>query len=252
MAATSSPAGSSASTTSASSIAVRRCRPADRWSRRTAPPGWRSTARTCSRSRSSCPMRIPVYEEHAFKFLQNFMWIAYAMDRIGDHRRRDVGRGGRLLLRRAAPARRVGPAPQGPVDGRPAAALCLHHLRAEQARVRTRGSWSSSSCSASGTRRSSAGGPDRHRIYRARRPAPAVDADQGAAGAGPRLPAGRERVPQPVRHQVTVEGRTRSTRSSSTPAGRRTRCRTCRRNRIPACSAATRTGAGRSGCRSTG
>jgi len=27
----------------------------------------------------------PVYEEHAFKFLQNFMWIAYAMDRIGDH-----------------------------------------------------------------------------------------------------------------------------------------------------------------------
>ena len=26
----------------------------------------------------------PVYEEHAFKFLQHFMWIAYAMDRVGD------------------------------------------------------------------------------------------------------------------------------------------------------------------------
>jgi hypothetical protein len=27
----------------------------------------------------------PRYEEDAFKFLQHFMWIAYAMDRIGDH-----------------------------------------------------------------------------------------------------------------------------------------------------------------------
>jgi hypothetical protein len=27
----------------------------------------------------------PMYEEHAFKFVQHFMWIAYAMDRIGEH-----------------------------------------------------------------------------------------------------------------------------------------------------------------------
>ena len=27
----------------------------------------------------------PQYEEYAFNFLQHFMWIAYAMDRIGDH-----------------------------------------------------------------------------------------------------------------------------------------------------------------------
>ena len=27
----------------------------------------------------------PKYEDEAFKFLQHFMWIAYAMDRIGDH-----------------------------------------------------------------------------------------------------------------------------------------------------------------------
>ncbi|WP_204737999.1 MGH1-like glycoside hydrolase domain-containing protein [Gluconacetobacter azotocaptans] len=27
----------------------------------------------------------PIYEETAFKFLQNFMWISYAMDRIGEH-----------------------------------------------------------------------------------------------------------------------------------------------------------------------
>jgi hypothetical protein len=28
----------------------------------------------------------PIYEEVAFKFAQHFMWIAYAMDRIGEHR----------------------------------------------------------------------------------------------------------------------------------------------------------------------
>ncbi|MCC7486647.1 MAG: glucosidase [Burkholderiales bacterium] len=27
----------------------------------------------------------PQYEEHAFRFLQHFIWIAYAMDRIGEH-----------------------------------------------------------------------------------------------------------------------------------------------------------------------
>jgi len=27
----------------------------------------------------------PQYEEHAFRFLQHFLWIAYAMDRIGEH-----------------------------------------------------------------------------------------------------------------------------------------------------------------------
>jgi hypothetical protein len=27
----------------------------------------------------------PIYEESAFKFLQHFMWISYAMDRIGEH-----------------------------------------------------------------------------------------------------------------------------------------------------------------------
>ena len=52
-AATCSRAASWASTTSASSIAARRCRPAATSSRPTARPGWRSTPRTCSTSRSS-------------------------------------------------------------------------------------------------------------------------------------------------------------------------------------------------------
>ena len=51
--ATSSRAASWASTTSASSTAARRCRPAAIWNRPTAPPGWPSSARTCSKSPSS-------------------------------------------------------------------------------------------------------------------------------------------------------------------------------------------------------
>ena len=48
-AATCSPAAFWVSTTSASSTAAPSSPPAARWSRRTAPPGWRSTARTCWR-----------------------------------------------------------------------------------------------------------------------------------------------------------------------------------------------------------
>ena len=85
-----------------------RCRPAATWSRRTAPPGWRSTARTCWRSPSILRRHDPIYEEIAFKFVEHFIWIADAMDRLGEHQDEHVGRGGRLLLRRAAAARRPG------------------------------------------------------------------------------------------------------------------------------------------------
>ncbi len=63
-AATSSRAASSGSTTSASSTAARRCRPAATSSRPTAPPGWRSSARTCSRSPSSSRSREPAVRRH--------------------------------------------------------------------------------------------------------------------------------------------------------------------------------------------
>jgi hypothetical protein len=62
-----------------------RCPPAGTSSRPTAPPGWPSTARTCWRWPSILADHDPVYEEIAFKFLEHFIWIAYAMDRIGEH-----------------------------------------------------------------------------------------------------------------------------------------------------------------------
>ena len=58
---------------------------------------------------------------------------AFPVDRLVDdapgRRHRHVGRGGRLLLRRAAAAQRPGPAAQGAVDGRSAAALRGHDFR---------------------------------------------------------------------------------------------------------------------------
>ena len=104
--ATSSRAASSAWTTSASSTAARRCPPAATSTRPTAPRGWRCTARTCCRSRSSWPRDDPVYVEQAQTFFEHFAWIA-----VGDEPHRPaaaghVGRGGRLLLRPAAAAGR--------------------------------------------------------------------------------------------------------------------------------------------------
>ena len=58
---------------------------------------------------------------------------ALPVDRLGDGARRPghghVGRGGRLLLRRAPAAQRPGPAAQGAVDGRAVAAVRRHGLR---------------------------------------------------------------------------------------------------------------------------
>ncbi len=73
-------------------------------------------------------MTDPTYAEMTLKFVEHFLWIASAMDAHG-RRHGHVGRRGRLLLRRAAAARRPRPAAQGPIDGRAAAPLRRHHAR---------------------------------------------------------------------------------------------------------------------------
>ena len=80
---TSSRAASWAWTTSASSTAARRCRPAATWSRPTAPPGWPCSARTCSRSPPSWRMTDPDYADMALKFVEHFLWIASSMAHLG-------------------------------------------------------------------------------------------------------------------------------------------------------------------------
>ncbi len=61
------------------------------------------------------------YEDMAAKFVDHFLWIGQRHEprRSGRH----VGRGGRLLLRRAPATRRARHAPQGALDGGPAAAV---------------------------------------------------------------------------------------------------------------------------------
>ena len=89
----------------------RRCRPAVTSSSPTARAGWRCTASTCWRSRWSSPTDNPAYEDVASKFWEHFLYIAAAMNNRGDDGDRPVGRGGRVLLRRAAPARRTSAVP---------------------------------------------------------------------------------------------------------------------------------------------
>ena len=73
-----------------------------------------------------------------------------------------------------------------------------------------------------------------------------LERNPAAPGAGE--DARRARVPEPLRHPVAVPLPRRASRMSSRWGARNTGCRTCRRNPTPACSAATPTGADRSGC----
>ena len=59
----------------------------------------------------------PAYEDVASKFWEHFLYIAERDQHTWATTAWHVGRGGRLLLRRAAPARRRARAAEGPVDG---------------------------------------------------------------------------------------------------------------------------------------
>ena len=81
----------------------------------------------------------PVYEDIATKFFEHFLHIAEAMTNIGGDGDRPVGRGGRVLLRRAAPARTARMMPlQGALDGRADPAVRGRDARAGAARARAR------------------------------------------------------------------------------------------------------------------
>ena len=193
----------------------------------------------------------PIYEEIAFKFVQHFMWIAYAMDRRGEHHdemwdeqdgffydllRLPDGQAMRLKVRSM-----VGLLPlcastvfeADSVTRNPRLMELIAQFRKRHPEL------------VSHVAPTDAGFIG----YRGRRLS--VDPQQAEAGARARLHARRERVPGAARHSIALALSPRSSvrvsrRGPGVPASS-----TCRPNRTPACSAATPTGAVRCGCRST-
>ncbi len=141
-----------------------------------------------------------VYEEAAYKFVQHFMWISYAMDRRGDHHDEMWDEAGRLLLRPAAPPRRPGDAPEGAVDGRSPATVRVNRVRAPSrgGSPETHGVDRVVSQTPSGIDHSA--GPDQGWLQRLQGPSSVVDPQQGKARAGARLHARRERISRTVRY----------------------------------------------------
>ena len=241
-------AASSAWTTSACSTAAPRCPPAGGWSRPTARPGWRCSARTCSSWPWPCSSTTTSYEEFVLKFVEHFFWIAAAMDPVGEHPdemwdeedgffydvlRLPDGTGTRLKVRSL-------------VGLLPLCATTRHRAGRPRALPADR---------RAGRRvpRAQPGPAGQHRRpARARRarPAAAVAGERGQAAAHPGPHAGRGALPGPHGIRSISRWHLEHPYVFDVPA-QSTGCSTSRRSRPAGCSAATPTGAGRSGSRST-
>ena len=193
----------------------------------------------------------PVYEEIAFRFLQHFIWIAYAMDRIGEHHdemwdERD-GFYYDVLRLPDGTAR----AAQGPLDGRPPAALRQHDVRGEPVRASSAAPRADRAVPRASPRGHRAGRADGRRLRRPRRAAAPLAADAEPSSSASSATCSTRTSSSVRTASARSRGATSSIRSSSGPEGRSIVSATCRPSRTTECSAATRTGAGRSGCRST-
>ena len=82
----------------------------------------------------------PVYEDIATKFFEHFLYIAEAMTNIGGEGIGLWDERGRVLLRRAAPARRRDRAAEGALDGRADPAVRRRDARARDCSTRCRSS----------------------------------------------------------------------------------------------------------------
>ena len=189
----------------------------------------------------------PTYEDMVQKFAEHFFYIASAMNRPGqdsmwdeedgfyyDLLRLPDGSAQRLKVRsmvgllplcrddgRRGVATRAHPADDGADHGSPAPDPGAAGVHA----------------------------PDRPGASRCQRSRDHRAAESGAAPPRSCEDARRERVPWPLRPSFAVQVPRAAIRTSSTCTARSTGSITCRPSRTPACSAATPTGGGRSGCR---
>ena len=194
----------------------------------------------------------PIYEEIAFKFVQHFMWISYAMDRIGEHQdemwdeqdgffydllRLPDGQAMRLKVRSM-----VGLLP-----------LCASTVFEADSVTRI--------SEADGTDRAVSASATPSWFPTWRRPTRASSAIGNGGCCRSSTSRSSSACSATCSTRTSSWDRTAFVRSRAitwnirlcfTSVVRSTRCSTCRPNRIPACSAATPTGAVRCGCRSMG
>ena len=174
------------------------------WSRPTAPPGWRCSARTCWRSpwswRGTTRLRGPWLR----KFVEHFLWIASAMDRVGDNAMTSCGTRRMASSTTCCACPTGAPAPEGPVDGRPAAAVRDHRRRS------------------GGAARAISSGVDAHRLRssstaRDLRPASTTRRSRGVNG---RLLALRSSTRTKLRRILAADARRGASSSARTASGR--------------------------------
>ena len=147
----------------------------------------------------------PMYEEVAFKFLQHFMWISYAMDRVGDHHDEmwDEQDGFFYDLLRLPDGQAMRLKVRSMVGLLPLCAATVFEGNASRAVPEADGT--DRLVPQAPPRVGGPCGPDQRRVHRAQRTAAAVDPQQDEAGAGARVHARRERVSRAPRDSVGVK-----------------------------------------------
>ncbi len=164
-------------------------------------------------------------------------------------RRRHVGRGGRLLLRRPAPAGRQRRASQGPLARRAVAALCHDRHRTVAARARAAGRQVARDAVPPHSRAPRRYPPDRSRAHEFRRPDHCGARRCRPVAADPLAHAGRTGIPEPLRHPLGIAvARAASIRRARGREGV-PRSPISQPSRTAGCSAGTPTGAAPCGSR---
>ena len=189
----------------------------------------------------------PTYEDMVFKFAEHFYYIAAAMNRPGEDGMWDEEDGFYYDLLRLPDGSATRLKVRSMVGLLPLCATTVvekwQRERVPRAMGYIRGT------AAPDARTVGDDAPHRPGSFRRGRARDSGPGQPGAAPPDPDEDARRERVPEPLRHPRALQVPRATTRTSSTRVARNTASTTCRPNRTPACSAATPTGAVRSGCR---
>ncbi len=189
----------------------------------------------------------PTYEDMVTKFIEHFLYIAAAMNKPGPEGMWDEEDGFYYDLLRLPDGSAQRLKVRSMVGLLPLCATTV--VEPWQRELVPQAVAALSSTLAPDARAVEVHSPHRPGAFRGGRAGDHCAGQSGAAPPDPHEDARRKRVPEPLRHPFALQVSRARTPISSTWAARSTGWTICRPNRTPACSAATPTGAGRSGCR---